>query len=292
MHFNATIITWNKQSTMTKTLLLLFLPFLLLLPTCHRSPSNSPCISRRASTTPCCWYSKQWQTLPAIKICTPLFLVITGIFLSHSCPLYQAPLCRLLPLSEEYPPPILKPSSSSLSSFVSFNSGVSIWVYQLLSSFTARVLVIIFVVCHSCFWRNMLEGLAEMEGLEYGGWWGRFIDRKAVLTFTPLPDTSMPGDAYEQAHHVRTGVGESWWWKRPWTPPAMAKSSPFFWPNLWKSVVTGSFCANRAHPSSSLMLWLGSKLLDQALERHGRRKRPWLMIKITLDASGLCDIPA
>ena len=33
----------------------------------------------------------------------------------------------------------------------------------------------------------MLEGLAEVEGLEYGGWWGRFIDKKAALTFTPLP---------------------------------------------------------------------------------------------------------
>ncbi len=38
---------------------------------------------------------------------------------------------------------------------------------------------------------------------------------------------SVPGDAYEQAHHVRTGIGESWRWKRPWTPPAVAKSSPF-----------------------------------------------------------------
>ena len=36
----------------------------------------------------------------------------------------------------------------------------------------------------------MLEGLVEVEGLEYGGWWGRFIDKKAALTFTPLPDTS------------------------------------------------------------------------------------------------------
>jgi hypothetical protein len=36
----------------------------------------------------------------------------------------------------------------------------------------------------------MLEGLAEVKGLEYGGWWGRFIKKKAALTFTPLPDTS------------------------------------------------------------------------------------------------------
>jgi hypothetical protein len=42
----------------------------------------------------------------------------------------------------------------------------------------------------------MLEGLAEVEGLEYGGWWGRFIDKKAALTFTPLSDTS-------QTEHAR-----------------------------------------------------------------------------------------
>ncbi len=36
----------------------------------------------------------------------------------------------------------------------------------------------------------MLEGLAEVEGLEYDGWWVRFINKKAALTFTPLPDTS------------------------------------------------------------------------------------------------------
>ncbi len=42
----------------------------------------------------------------------------------------------------------------------------------------------------------MLEDLPEMEGLEYGGWWGRFIDKKAVLTFTPLPDTSQTKRAW------------------------------------------------------------------------------------------------
>ncbi len=74
----------------------------------------------------------------------------------------------------------------------------------------------------------MLEGLAEMEGLEYGSWWGRFIDRKAVLTFTPLPDTSMPGDAYEQAHHVRMGVGRVMVVEEAMDAPCHGKKFPFF----------------------------------------------------------------
>jgi hypothetical protein len=32
--------------------------------------------------------------------------------------------------------------------------------------------------------KDMLEGLAEVEGLEYGGWWGRFIDKNGAYLYS------------------------------------------------------------------------------------------------------------
>jgi hypothetical protein len=48
--------------------------------------------------------------------------------------------------------------------------------------------------CHRClsllFSKEYVGKAAEVEGLEYDGWRGRFIDKKAALTFTPLSDMS------------------------------------------------------------------------------------------------------
>ena len=60
---------------------------------------------------------------------------------------------------------------------------------------------------------------------------GDSLTKKRCLPLLPCliqAKPSAPGDAFEQAHHVRTGIGESCCWKRPWTPPSVAKSSPFF----------------------------------------------------------------
>ena len=164
MCFSATTITWNKQSTTKKHYCSYFFLFfcsfplvtaLLAIPLVF--PAGLPLLPAAGTLNDGGLFLLRSALLLSLSSLLSKLssFSLSGVFLFHSCPLYQAPLCRLHPLSEEYPPPILKPSSSSLSLFLSFNSGVSSWVYQLLSSFTTRVLVIVFVVCCSCFWRNM-----------------------------------------------------------------------------------------------------------------------------------------
>ena len=105
----------------------------------------------------------------------------------------------------------------------------------------AQLSLTIVVVRRSSFSHRLhclsLLFLKEYVGRSSGGGGVRVVGggdsstKKLRLSLLPCliqAKPSAPGDAYEQAHHVRTGIGESWWWKRPWTPPDVAKSSPFF----------------------------------------------------------------